>query len=248
MNWIDFFDNLTVVTSDKVCQNGGFFTFDRNIYKKIFDDVDKSLNFSKNDTVLDMGCGNGELARFIIPRVNRVILAEGAQKVLDLARHNTEEFKNTGFALVDLNKDYNLGQLGRFEKILCYSVVHYLNNYQKFEEFLEKSISSLAPKGMLLVGDIPLAEKKAEYLAGRGKRFFSNLLGTAKHFFFKKMTAATISHIDAKVESNGGVVYTKEKIDKTLRTIGNNVDFKWVLENPKLPFFVSREHLLIIKN
>lgn len=248
MNWIDFFNDLTVVTSNKICQNGGFFTMDKKIYKKAFNDINKKMRFAKDDIVLDIGCGNGEITKFILPLVKRVILADGASKMLEIAGQTTKDFKNTEFKLIDLNKLFNLSQFGTFNKILCYSVIHYLDDYQRLENLLKQMINALKPGGIILVGDIPLADKREEYLSKRKKKLLLNFFADVKYFFKKKMTGFIIKNINNQVDRRNSISFTRDKITRLINNLKiKNITFSLVEQDNISSFSNSREDLLIIK-
>lgn len=248
MNFIDIFNDLTVATKNKVCQNGGFFMLDKNIYQRIFNDVDKSLQFSKEDTVLDLGCGNGEVTKFVAPRVKKVVLIDGAVKLLEIAQQTVKDFKNTESMVVDLNTSFNISDLGTFDKILCYSVVHYLYDYQKFENLLKEMVKALRPGGRILIGDIPLADKREKYLQERRKKPLVNLWGNLRHFLKKKITAFMVGAGGKKVEMRSVIFTNKEMINQSIEKLnGKDVKFFWVQQDKRLIFPVSREDLLIVK-
>jgi len=248
VNWIDLFNNLTSVTNNKVCQNGGFFTMDKKIYQKIFNDIDKSLQFDKEDIVLDIGCGNGEITKFIAPRVKEVILVDGAAKMLEFAHKATQNFENTEFKIIDLNKPLNISELGAFDKIFCYSVVQYLDDYQKFENLLREMVRALKPGGKILVGDIPLADKREKYLRERRKKPLINLFGNLKHFFKKTITSLIVNNIGKNVEARGVIYSNRDIINQSIISLNEkNVNSIWVEQDKKLLFSVSREDLLIFK-
>ena len=63
--------------------------------------------------------------------------------------------------------------LGRIQTILCYSVLHYIFAQQPLFDFLDRTLSLLAPGGACLIGDIPNISKR--------KRFFSSTAGVRCH-------------------------------------------------------------------
>ena len=64
----------------------------------------------------------------------------------------------------------------KFDKILIYSVVHYLSSEGEFQKFIHKAISLLKHKGILLIGDIPIKEyEKAFIKSNEGKNITKKL-------------------------------------------------------------------------
>jgi hypothetical protein len=62
---------------------------------------------------------------------------------------------------------------GKFNAIICYSVLHYIFGETNLFDFLDQSLTLLADGGEMLVGDIPNVSKR--------KRFFSSPSGIQFH-------------------------------------------------------------------
>jgi len=248
MNWIDFYNNLAVNTKNKGCQNGAMFAIDRKIYQKIFNDINGKMHFKADDVVLDIGCGNGAIAKFIAPFVRKIVLIDGAPKMLEFAKQATEDFTNTEFRLADINKENDFTAYGSFDKIICYSVAHYLDNYKRFEGLLEEMIKALKPGGRILVGDIPLIDKREKYLNERKKRILLNFFSNIKYFFKKLTTKLVTAKTKHPTELKDRVSFNREKITFTIKNLQTeNLGLSLIEQQTGLPFFNSREDLLITK-
>jgi SAM-dependent methyltransferase len=66
-----------------------------------------------------------------------------------------------------------VGLDGTFDRILVYSVVHYLLDAQSVRDFLDACFEVLRPGGRLLVGDIPNRDAKNRFLESPGGQRFS---------------------------------------------------------------------------
>lgn len=248
MNWIDFYNNLVANTKNKSCQNGAMFTVDRKVYQRTFDDINSKMKFGKDDVVLDVGCGNGEIAKFIAPFVGKMVLIDGASNMLEFARQSLKNFTNVEFSQTDINKNIDFSALGRFDKIICYSVVHYLDNYQRFESLLQELIKALNPRGRILVGDIPLVDKREKYLLERKKKVLLNLFGNIKHFSKKTITNFLTAKTERSSELKDNMRFDRKKIMSTIEKLQtNDLNLNLVEQRSGLPFFNSREDLLVIK-
>jgi 2-polyprenyl-3-methyl-5-hydroxy-6-metoxy-1,4-benzoquinol methylase len=61
---------------------------------------------------------------------------------------------------------------GLFDRILVYSVIHYLNDLNHVKHFIMEAVSLLRPTGKLLIGDIPNSDRKARFRSSdAGKAF-----------------------------------------------------------------------------
>jgi hypothetical protein len=61
----------------------------------------------------------------------------------------------------------------KFNKILCYSVLHYLSNNIELKKFIFKASNLLHKKGLLYLGDIPILELERNFIKSvYGKKWF----------------------------------------------------------------------------
>jgi ubiquinone/menaquinone biosynthesis C-methylase UbiE len=248
MNWIEFYNNLAVNTKNKACQNGAMFAVDKKLYRKIFNDINGKMHFTTEDVVLDIGCGNGAIAEFIAPVVKKIILLDGAPKMLEFAKQTAKNFTNVEFRLADINKENDFTTLGNFDKIMCYSVAHYLDNYNRFEALLEEMINAIKPGGRILVGDIPLIDKREKYLQDRKKRIFLNFFSNIKYYVKKTATKLITAKTKPSADLKDNVSFNREKIMATIKKLQTeNLNLSLVGQQRGLPFFNSREDLLIVK-
>lgn len=246
---IGVFDQLATHPDAKI-RRGETFSFRRNSPKTIFEDVESKLGFTHNDTVLDIGGGTGEITGYLSPRSNSVVLSDGSRGALGAAKENLKRYSNIEFNYYDIIKDDYPFKDKKFDKILCYSVIHYLNNYKQLESLINNLASSLKPGGLLLIGDIPLAEKKERYLAERKKHimknFGKNLIYHFKNFFTKKIYKKHKILSPFKQE----LINLNEKdFQKMMSRISGNkeITFKLVNQDNKLAYATSRMDLLIKK-
>lgn len=124
--------------------------------------------------VLDIGPGCSDVPRLLIGHCGRLSqelhLVDSAEMLDQLGEHASVH-KTAAFypecpeLLARLD--------GRTEAIIVYSVLHYLFVDTNLWAFLDKTLSLLAPGGMLLLGDIPNTSMR--------KRFFASDAGRAFH-------------------------------------------------------------------
>jgi hypothetical protein len=132
----------------------------------------------------------------------------------------------------------------RFNKILCYSVLHYLQDADEVFIFIDKALNLLTPGGWALFGDIPNQSHKDRFAQSeRGKRFTTE---------WQKMIA---------VQSTSEGEQHTVNIDRECVVFNDDLTMKILMhfrrqgydtyifpQPPDLPFGNTREDILIIKH
>ena len=201
----------------------------------IFFDIVKKLKIKPTDSILDIGCGTGNVTfplSFICQQItcvdhtdvlNRMKVRFGAMNNLQLIPGN--------FLNLKIRK--------KFDKILSYSVLHYLSNFDEVIAFIEKSRKLLKPGGIALFGDIPNSSLKKRFLdTDYGKKFLEE--------WNRKQSKSTSPEVELN-EDPQTVVFDDETITKLLVHNRLNGYNSYILpQSRKLPFGNTREDLLII--
>lgn len=224
--------------------NGRFLQF--NVYQKIFRDISGKIDIAKEDNLLDLGGGCGELTRLLAGRCRSIVLADGAEKTINYARRKLKDIKNIFYSLADITRLPLPFTDRQFDKVICYSVVHYANDLDNFSRLVGELIRIVRPAGVIFIGDIPLADKYEENLLNRKKRPFLNLLLNVKYRLKKFIIGLTYKFNGFNTVQVRGISYTKEKIAEALEKYGG-IDYKLAAQDRQLPVADSREDLIIIK-
>jgi 2-polyprenyl-3-methyl-5-hydroxy-6-metoxy-1,4-benzoquinol methylase len=123
--------------------------------------------------VLDIGPGCGEVAMLLIEHCRRqdhdIVLVDSAEMLAHLP-DPAQGRKLAGYFPRDCRA---LAREPPFDAIVAYSVFQYVFKEFPYLEFLDFSLSLLAPGGAMLIGDIPNASMR--------KRFFASAAGVAFH-------------------------------------------------------------------
>jgi len=145
----------------------GRFPIQSESERNIFRDVDEKLGFSPSDHCLDIGCGPGNILIPLSFFVERCVGVDDPTVIERLKKRVPKEdieVKSGNF--LDISFDE------RFDKIIVYSVLHYLEDENEVVQFVDKAKGLLKPEGKLLIGDIPNIEKKNRFLeTSFGKAF-----------------------------------------------------------------------------
>jgi ubiquinone/menaquinone biosynthesis C-methylase UbiE len=246
MSNIDFFDELAL-KSNSYMNTARMFSLNFNVYQDTFNDIDKKMEFRPQDIVLDLGGGCGQITKYIARRCEKVILADGAKEAVKFAENNLKNYHNVGYSIFDITdfplpfSDY------KFDKIICYSVVHYLRNYGQFEKLLKELLRISKAGGKILIGDVPLVEKYQLNLDRRAQKPVKNFLLNSRYRIKKFFTKLFYSFQGIAVPQIAGMKYDKESIRKIVASAGIS-EFQFLIQNPCLPAADSREDLLIIKS
>lgn len=217
-----------------------------NVYQKIFKDINKKILISKNDYILDLGGGTGELTGLMASACRQIILADGAKKTIEYAGQKLKIFNNISFRIADILRLPLPFSGNQFDKVVCYSVIHYAESLDNFYKLTLDLIRITKPGGKILIGDIPLADKYGANLQNRKSRPVNNFLLNQKYYIKKYLI--NLIHRLKKVDASQvkGLSYTKEAIEKILGKIAN-ISYEIMEQSRDLPLADSREDLLIIK-
>ena len=197
-------------------------------------DVVEKLEISPYDSVLDIGTGPGSIAIPLSFLCKKMTVIDHLD-VLDGLRKRCSGIQNLHFQsgnFLDMETDE------RFNKIIVYSVLHYLTDNREVIKFIEKAISILHKGGVILFGDLPNISKKARFLESEfGKKFV------------KKWNKIPHSSIDEKVFENDERTPTFDDamILSMVEKIRSSGYHAYVLpQSQNLPFGYTREDILVV--
>ena len=204
--------------------------------REIIPDIIRKLEIKANHTLLEIGCGAGNL---LIPLSFIIREAHGIDhpKVIDRLhrRFPTSELKLHEGNFLDLKI------VERFDRILVYSVLHCLSDHDEVRQFIDRAIELVVPGGCILFGDIPNTDKKARFLASESGRSFDNAWRSKVQD--PKSGSQELLAKDEKVVVFDDISLLNELI--RLRNAGHEA---FVIQQTEgLPFSQTREDLLVIK-
>ena len=171
--------------------------------KKIIIDIIKKLSLNESDDLLDIGCNVGTQLiplSFVVDRVygldHKKCISKIQNRFPEIPKAN---LFNGNFLDIKIKK--------KFKKILCYSVLHYLQDENEFIYFVEKITKILKKGGIALVGDVPNKDlEKRFHNSKRGKIWLSN--------FYKSRSTARQRH---KIENISTFLNKRKKDDKYVK-------------------------------
>ena len=227
-------DDFTIIS--------GRYSIQKNAEKLILLDIIKKLDLNLNDCCLDIGCGVGN---FLIPLSFIVKNITGIDHDL-IMKKLIKRFPILDNIKLIAGNFLDLQINEKFDKVIIYSVLHYLESEGEVLDFINKALSILNPGGKVLLGDIPNKSKRSRFLSSKeGKKF---------QLEWKKKISETQEENDStsilsKLPIDNDLVEFRDdfllKILKDLKSKGYHAS---ILSQPQeLPFGFTREDILVEK-
>lgn len=214
----------------------GRYAFQAEAERLILPDVVAKLAIGPADRLLEIGCGPGNL---LIPLAYLAATATGIDNEPAIARLRAraplaENLEGLAGNFLDLD----FGDR-RFDKILIYSVLHYLASADEVLRFVDKALALCAPGGRILLGDLTNGDRKA--------RFARSAEGARVRRQWEAQVAGAGGHAFDSLPADGQLVVINDELLLTLVRHCRGLGFEaHLLPQPaNLPFGGSREDILI---
>lgn len=121
----------------------GRFLFEAESFKRVVPDIYKKLQLKPVDTLLDIGCNIGELTIPLSFLCNSITAVDGTSCIAHLKRRaegiTNLSFVEGDFLEVDIKE--------KFDCVLIYDVIQYLDNYDRVLQFILKAAKLLRGGG-----------------------------------------------------------------------------------------------------
>ena len=183
--------------------------------------------------VLDIGPGCGTLAHQLLQHClgngHDVVLVDSPEMLGRLPAHTRVTKVPGRFPDISL-------PAGEFDAILAYSVLHYVFAEGDLLPFLERALEVLAPRGRLLLGDVPNVSKRA--------RFFSSAAGADFH---RRFMATDDPPPRALTEPEPGRIDDAVVLELVSRARAAGCDAYVLPQRPDLPLANRREDILVVR-
>jgi cyclopropane fatty-acyl-phospholipid synthase-like methyltransferase len=125
----------------------------------IADDVAQKLSLEPEHTLLEIGCGPGAILE---PLSERVVHAVGIDHP-DMIAIAKERCGTHASFIAGRFPDVTVRET--FDLVLAYSVLHYMSDFPATIRFIDAALERLTPRGRLLLGDLPNADKMKRFRA-----------------------------------------------------------------------------------
>jgi 2-polyprenyl-3-methyl-5-hydroxy-6-metoxy-1,4-benzoquinol methylase len=127
-------------------------------------DVSRKLGVDRGTSVLEIGCGVGVIGLPVARRASRYVGVDMAEAALDVFRRRLAHARLpqscTGLCALDFvaAPDETICSLGQFDRVLAYSVLHYVGSDAAGRRFVARALAALEPGGRALFGNLPLSD------------------------------------------------------------------------------------------
>ena len=214
----------------------GRYPFQAQAERRILGDVIEKLALQPTDRLLEVGCGPGNL---LIPLSFFVSEATGIDNAPAIERMRcraptAQNIVGTSGNFLEIPLDN-----GRFDKVLVYSVLHYLSSQTEVLAFVDRCIHCCAPGGRILLGDLPNRDRKL--------RFSRSTAGeTVRTEWNQQVTQAGKHAFDTLPGDERLVTIDDQLLLAVLAHVRQLGHEAYLLPQPQdLPFGGSREDILI---
>ena len=215
--------------------------------KIIWDDIKLKANIQAGETILDLGCGFGEVSLSIYNESTDLDLSVVFVDIQPITKKILDNWKaKANISLVSGIFPDVIDEIEKerreYDVIVAYSVLHYTDQPK---DFIEKAVSLLAPGGRLFLAVLPNINKRG--------RFVSPLSGRSFEANWKNIDISELpiyeTHIDFQKNSEVSTPQINDDLIlwslECFRCLGFDV---YVLpQTESLPYCYTREDLLIVR-
>lgn len=114
-----------------------------------------AMELRKTDRVLDAGCSVGVYHKELAARAATLVGVDAAPLAIERARERHRDITNVEYRVGELTELKPSDFPHRFDKILCYSVVHFLGDMAEFEALMRTFVGLLdGGHGMVFLGEV----------------------------------------------------------------------------------------------
>lgn len=200
--------------------------------KKVPPDVVRKLALTPNDTLFDVGCGPGKIARALAPKVKSIVAMDHP---LTIDRLRKERLPKNVSLLAGEFPDTKPAR--QFSKIMAYSMIQCVSSETAVIRFVDEALSLLKPGGRMLIADLSNVDRRERFNTSPAGRRFAKTWAT----LVKKGQAPWIEDPERPTVNDAFVM----RLLSHCRAKGLDA---WVMpQPPDLPFGRTREDVLIEK-
>lgn len=234
------FDNYARLAQLQEADNtevAGRYTFQSSAERRIIKDVTEKLALDSDDSLLEIGCGPGNL---LLPLSYQVARCASIDNHAALERLTAR--CGTPMHIETYSGDFLSMELpgSLFSKVLIYSVLQYVDSQASAIHFLRRALSLLRPGGRLLLGDLPNQDKK--------RRFTQSQAGVLASQEWLALVSDAGAHPLSGLPEDDRLLVVNDDLLLTLLKCGRAEGYEsYLLSQPAgLPFGHTREDLLFV--
>lgn len=170
-----------------------------------FDRAQKYVQWKKQDTVLNYGCGPGFLEALLAPEVSSIDAVDISEKMIRRCKLTCLDHPQVyAHTISDINE---LSKTRKFSLFLCISVAQYFDSIDEFENLLLAFKDRAAPGARIVLADLPQYRSffqslkdlsKASLLAfqgGYGKLLIQKVFKEFSRFYVYQEYSKHVNHL-----------------------------------------------------
>ena len=230
-NWLNYWNEKNIwLESELLKKNAEIF------YQK----TSNIFNYNKKHVVLEIGCGNGNLANKISSKVSEIYCLDTSQESINICKNKISKRENV--KILKLNNNYtNLSFLEntKFSIIIANSIVEYYRSQVEIID-LVKSVKKIAMKdARFLISDIDVNSYKI-------KKYPKLIYNSISNGYFVPLMKMSLKLIVDKKYSNfqknqPSLIVNIDKLIEDLSVFVKNI----TIVNEVLTVNPDRKHLLV---
>lgn len=234
------FENYTRIaelTEAGYTEVAGRYAFQAVAERRIIPDVAAKLALDSQDTLLEIGCGPGNL---LLPLSFMVAEASGIDNSAAIKR--LQERSGLSKQIEGIVGDFLTMELStkRYTKVLIYSVIQYMAGLEEAKTFVARALQLLSPGGYMLLGDLPNSDKKLRWIkSSAGQQSYAEWQAL--------VSEAGVHPLSSQPDDDRLVTIDDEFVHSLMRLARNSGFESFVLPQPSvLPFGNTREDILFV--
>jgi len=229
----------------------------------------------EHSSVVEIGCGVALLGEPVARRAARYMGLDFAPQAVAAANRR---FRDAGLAekAVAVNVDVlalgatELRDLGRFERVLMYAVLHYARSEDEAVRFLRVVDALLASGGRALIGSLPLEDLQTDWPAPGDPEAsrLARLAKSARWIATRGTAPVPLSRVwkarhlaqsavrdrsreprfaSPQLPANYTLPLTTAAIERWLAGFGDDLRHRWLLPAPGVPLAAGRADLILVR-
>lgn len=234
------FDNYSQLARQHDAGNievAGRYRFQSSAERRIINDVAGKLAINSDDSLLEIGCGPGNI---LLPLSYQVARSAGIDN--DAALGRLAARCGTPMHIETYPGDFLSMELPEplFSKVLIYSVLQYVDSLASAIRFLRRALSLLCPGGRLMLGDLPNPDKK--------RRFTESQAGMLASQEWSALVSNAGSHPLSGLPQDNRLLVVNDDLLLSLLKYGRTEGYEsYLLPQPTdLPFGHTRDDLIFV--
>ena len=237
---LDAFGEMAQMDIDPTVKAGRY-PFQAMAERRIFSDILPKLALESHHRMLDIGCGSGVLLVPLSYCVREIVGLDHQSVVDALAdahRLPNASFVGGGFPDAPLT--------GRFDRIVAYSVLPCMPDYDAVIAFCRAAAALLPEGGRLLLGDIPNRDRQLRIKnSAKGAEFEADWIRQRADYEWSEDQLAATSEL-SKAAQIGPM--TDDQVLGILKALRDDGFDCWIVpQAPDLPFGRTREDIIVTR-